>query len=221
MKKSSRNNRSFTPTIIATLLLVVAVTATRANDLVTDPGPGTPTISSGAMTLGYNFSTGSNAILVTALGIWDQGQDGLANAHTIGLWLNGGGPLIASVTVPAGTGAPLSGQFRFVDLATPIQITGVFIIGASYLASDADAYVSNRSGQQATWDSAIAGIGFAASSAPGTGFAYPDNDDGLGSNVGPNLQFSVVPEPSNWLLFLGGGCLVMIVSALRRQTTHR
>ncbi len=124
-------------------------------------------------------------------------QDGLANAHAIGLWLNEGqqGRLAASVTVPAGTAAALSGQFRFVTLATPVLISGDFIIGASYLINDVDAYISNRGGQQATWDSAnFVGIGFGASSAPTTGFTYPNNVDGIGSNIGPNFQFSIVPE---------------------------
>lgn len=202
---------------VAALLISIAITA-NANNLITDPGPGPVTTATGSMTLGYSFSTGSNVIEVTGLGIWDQGQDGLANPHTVGLWDVGGSDLVASVVIPSGTSATLSGQFRFVSLSTPIFISGNFVLGASYAASDADAYIANRDPQQATTDPNIAFIGFAASSSSGTGFTYPNNVDGNGSNVGPNLQFNVVPEPSTIALLIGAGSAVGIVRRSRRKS---
>src|SRR5690348_8395956 len=52
---------------------------------------------------------------ITALGFWDFGQNGLSDSHTVGLWSSDGvaqstinpGVLLASVTVPAGTGGTL------------------------------------------------------------------------------------------------------------------
>lgn len=69
----------------------------------------------GWWTLGYQF-TADGAITVTSLGVYDNAGDGLNISHDVGLW-TAGGILLASATVPSGTGATLNGHFRYVDIA--------------------------------------------------------------------------------------------------------
>jgi hypothetical protein len=210
----------------ATRLTLIALTffsATpfvAANDLITDPGPGTARTSPGDMTFGYSFRAGddSNMLVITALGIWDQGGDGLANSHNVGLWFSTGPssmPIIASVTIPAGTAAPLSGEFRYVSLAQPLYIQGIFVIGASYVANDADLYRANFDPQAATFGAGAQG-GIAFESGAGTGFAYPNLYDGIGQYVGPSAQFTIqaVPEPSVWTM-IGVGSVLLVAIRFR------
>jgi hypothetical protein len=60
-------------------------------------------------------------ITITHLGLIDDGSDGMSAAHAVGVWTNAG-TLLASATVPAGTGGTLVGQFRYVPI-TPIELT--------------------------------------------------------------------------------------------------
>src|SRR5262245_57120066 len=64
-----------------------------------------------AATLGWRFTV-NQPISITALGIFDSGQDGLAQSYSIGIW-NSGGTMIASGTVSSGTSNPLVNQFRY------------------------------------------------------------------------------------------------------------
>ena len=48
----------------------------------------------------------SDDILITQLGVFDDGGDGLVNSHAVGLW-TADGALLASTIVPAGTVASL------------------------------------------------------------------------------------------------------------------
>src|SRR5205823_556088 len=70
--------------------------------IVTSLGPGTTNAAGGDNTLGYDFTVGDTALIVTQLGLWDENGDGLVNAHSVGLW-DDAGALLASVTVPSGT----------------------------------------------------------------------------------------------------------------------
>src|SRR5512135_2603468 len=61
--------------------------------------------NTGTWTLGYSFSANS-PISVVGLGVYDYLGNGLNVAHDVGLW-NASGTLLASTTVPAGSGASL------------------------------------------------------------------------------------------------------------------
>jgi hypothetical protein len=79
--------------------------------------------------LGLDFNVNSS-ITVTQLGAFDSGGLGFSPGITVGLYqrLPGGDPnddhagaLLASVTI-VGTEGTLSGNYRFVDLATPLTL---------------------------------------------------------------------------------------------------
>lgn len=65
-------------------------------------------------TVGWQFTTNS-AVTVRDLGVLDSAQDGLVQAHDVGIF-NAAGALLVGATVPVGVGAPLINQFRYAPL---------------------------------------------------------------------------------------------------------
>ena len=183
-----RNARFFSsPVLIACLGLCVA-REVAANAIITDPGPGSTGAFGSTTTAGYDFTVGVAPIFVNALGLWDQNQDGFTNAHSIGLWDNAGNLVTAGAVAP-GTVNPLSGEFRYATLPMPVMLQAgtTYVLGATYVDADADRFIFNTGGDQATFDPAVT---------PGNarglaGFlVFPSLDNGAGSFVGPNAQFS-------------------------------
>ncbi len=72
---------------------------------------------------GFRFTVGATNLTVTDLGFFDQGGNGLGEAHAVGIYDVGSQQLIVSATLPAGTEAALDGAFRYVPLATPGTLT--------------------------------------------------------------------------------------------------
>lgn len=89
-------------------------------------------------TRGYSFNVTLSGLVATHLSFWDQGGDGLAEAHDIGLW-DPAGVLLASTTVSSGTGATLLDGFRIVDIADIALPIGVgYTVGAVFVNGSAD-----------------------------------------------------------------------------------
>ena len=88
-------------------------------------------------TQGWMFGV-SSSILVTDLGVFDDGSDGLGEAHDVGLWACSSaactsGSLLVNATVAAGTSPSLVNSFRYVSLLSPVTLTpGDYVIGAAY-----------------------------------------------------------------------------------------
>ncbi len=160
-------------------------------------------------TRGWEFAPRRD-ILITQLGVFDSGGDGLISPHEIGLWRRdpGGftGTLLASVTVPAGTDTSLIGGYRWVSIS-PVVIrfgSGFYTVGAQYSTGDADDMVTP----------------YPAPFAPDIGLVQANGKVALGSELAfpfaywggpcegcpaerffePNFQYTVVPEPSVWFL---------------------
>ena len=151
----------------------------------------------------------SNSININALGIWDEGADGLAHSHDVGLWNSTGSLLIASTTVTnaATSVASTSADGRWLAvLVGNITLTpGTYVLGATFLNRDADlARLSATS-------SGISGVTFsnALQQTNTSVLTFPTQNS---SNVnagsfGPNafLLPSSVPEPGSVGLFVGMG----------------
>jgi hypothetical protein len=191
-----------------------------------------------AGTRGWGFSlvdlsfTGTNAnnqFLITQLGVFDDGGDGLVNTHQIGLW-RADGTLLRAATVPAGTAAPFADGYRWVPIdpyilryaRNPFVVDSTAIIAAQYSAGDADDLVTPYRG---TLGSGIYPMingypspGWYAYGAdfPFPGLRTPPPGEG---ELGPgfwevNFRYAIVPEPSSLALLSGGLCLFV---ALKRR----
>jgi len=191
------------------LTVLVWSTSVYADVLLIDPGTtltGTP--NGATYTVGFDFTVGSAPLLVTELGIWDQGQNGLDNQHMVGLW-DTSGLLLTSLTIPSGTSSTLDGQFRYISLDSPVLLAANsdFVIGASYISGDSDRFLIARTYENANpiFDAAVTPGLERFGTDPST-LTFPSFSDGspnLG-DFGPNMMFTVVPEPS--VLCLIGLC---------------
>lgn len=174
-------------------------------------------------TKGWGFArTGypsTNTIYITALGVFDQDNDGLANAHQVGLWRDDGS-LLASTTVAAGTTSTLVEGYRFVPIP-PMAIPGgfhFFIVAAQYSGGDMDDYIPGVGNTRAPIVlSPPAGKYGLGANLP---FPYYQTSPSGEGSYGPvywqaNFQFSYnIPEPASWQ-FVGTGLLLLL---LRRRS---
>jgi hypothetical protein len=150
--------------------------------------------------VGWQFDVLS-PVMVTGLGWFDEGGDGLVTAHMVGVW-DGTGTLLTSVLVPAGTAASLDGQFRTVGI-TPIVLgvgTG-YIVGGENFFSNTERLASRV---DQTVDPRLRYID-ATFSNIGSGFVRPTQfsvaDTGF---YGPSFSLdSVPPIPAPGALVLG------------------
>lgn len=167
-------------------------------------------------TQGWEFRV-TAPITVTALGIFDDGADGLVDPHTVGLWTDSA-TLLASLTVPEGTGTTKVGSFRYVDLVTPIQLTAGqhYVIGGLYLGTrdggtldpdpaDRDMFISIGNTPLRTFAPEIEFIDPRISSQQTSGLLFPTVQSlhGYDAILGPSFLFEAtrqVPEPPTFAL---------------------
>ena len=169
-------------------------------------------------TRGYVFNvTVVEGVAATHLSVYDDGGNGLAEAHPVGLW-NTSGVLLASATVPSGTTAPLdaSGKFRAVDIPDVLLPQGSnYAVGALFLADSGDKQAFN-------WTSSATapGISFVEGrfdSQGGAVLTFPIEPIAVGL---PGGSFDVVPVPEPSLPLLAvAACGVAGVRWLRRWAT--
>jgi hypothetical protein len=180
--------------------------------------------------IGWEFTTGSQALSVSQLGVFDFSQDGLLTTHDVAIYNASTHASVVSATVPAGISAPLSGFFREANVAPTVLApdTG-YVIAASWV-QNADPFV---------WSPGIPSPSAAAvnlSVSPsvtlgltGTGLPasarYEDTTSSLqfptkriadffpgdprAVFIGPNFTFSpvAVPEPSSLTLACAGALI--------------
>lgn len=65
--------------------------------------------------VGADFTVGPDDVWVDSLGFYDKNEDGLAQSHRVGIW-DSSDNLVVEVTVPSGTTAELSDNFRWVSI---------------------------------------------------------------------------------------------------------
>ena len=199
---------------ILLLLLGVNVAVATSIDLLMPPS--VYTASGGTVyyaTAGYAFTTKTNALAVTRLGLLRTGAfSGLGSyVATLGLWQNDG-QLLATTSIT--TSSIVEGDFWWVSLDQVVTLTPntTYRVGAQ---SDRLAY--NNNPMPESWVSDQVTLNGAVSGTAQSTFSFPQRGPDGNPLVGPNVTFNVVPEPSTYALLLltGAGWLLW----MRRKAT--
>ena len=155
-------------------------------------------------TVGYSFTVGQSSLRVSALGVYDTLSDGLLFANTVGIWTNAGA-LIGSVTIPAGTGATLTNNFRWSSVSPFDLISGqTYRIGAfsSTEVRFSGQVPSGGANPTFTTSGDITLIGVVRNN--DFSFAFPSESGNAGQAViGGNAMYSAIPEPSTYAALFG------------------
>jgi len=174
--------------------------------------------------LGYNFTTGSTPITVTALGYINDGFNG---THTVALFQVATQQIVpgATATVTTVGGGPTSTTFSYTDLASPItlaaftqyQIVSQFFAGEHYY-TQAEGFLSQFG---LTLDTAVYSDYGAPPATPE--FAVNTYFPNTPGNFGPNFKVLIpdtsptpVPELSS-IYLLASGAAGLALSRLRKS----
>ena len=194
--------------------------------------------------IGTSFTVGSSNILVTELGAWGGAgysngaidtEPTLPESTTAYLW-DSSNNLLGSVSLTAGqsatTASSVSGQgWAFGSLATPILLTAgdTYYISNETFAptaqTDADPATPGLGYTRLPASDLTVGSGIEASSmegaytgqSPGAAPAFPGSDAGS-PTYGGNFEYTVVPEPTTWVMMLGGIAALVLVRRARRDS---
>jgi PEP-CTERM motif len=208
-----RMNRFMIFGLVAGLVFLAAPAVQAAFDpAVTFTGNTSTNFVTPAETVGWQFAVSGN-ILVTGLGVFDSGQDGLLTNHTVGIWLTSApATLLASGTVASGTAGTLVNQFRYVSIAPTLLVPGTYTIGATW-GPIGDTYIAGSPLPNFHTDSRITFLG--AEYIEAVPLTMPNTSASFfGQGIfGPNLS---VPEPGT-LILLGSGLLGLAIAGSRKK----
>lgn len=135
-------------------------------------------------TAGWEFRVNA-ALTVTALGVFDCNDNGLAEGHEVGLFDKAGPTLLATATVPPGTAADLVAHFRGIPIpALPLVAGHTYVIAALYPKTGTDCVVDDGDFH---FDPRITFVTGRQTFSPTGGFHYPT--DVVGDRFGPTFLF--------------------------------
>ena len=171
-------------------------------------------------TFGWAFSTTTN-ISLTALGYFDNGEDGFVTSHDVGVW-NSAGALVASATVAAGTSSALDGHFRYASIAPITLAAGHYRIGGVHIgdsSGNGDWYGYDPTNVAYGPEIKYEGYRFEPTngSTTLTDPTYAGKDSGY---FGGNFKYTMseVPTPSSVAALIGMGLMGLIASRKRGST---
>lgn len=196
--------------VVALLISALACSAQSVPAIGRDPAE-VPEVFGGGGRLGWTFFVQA-PVRVTALGLYDEGRDGLFDAQQISIWRDNSGrttaPFIAPYTaslvtiieIPSGTAALLVGSWRVMqlDTALTLQPGGYELAGTVLSTRDPSTFLRGNDPESPRMEPHIL-LG-----TPAQGSFLPPDEYPLtyGAYLGP-MFFIEVPEPTIPNLILG------------------
>lgn len=164
---------------------------------------------------GWEFVV-NEAITVTHLGLYDDGNDGLLGDHPIGVFRLSDSQLLTSGTLNSGTEDTLVDGFRYIDTPDVTLDFGETYVISFYSTDSNDLDLTlSLSGLSvnpaitlkvpARWETDTGGLVLPSNYADALFDPY---------RIGPNFQFTVVPEPTTFTL-LGLASLALLTTRKR------
>jgi hypothetical protein len=172
----------------------------------------------GGQTIGFSFTVLS-PITIGALGMWDEGADGLSNLHIVGLWASDQTELATAIV--SGSSNPVAsssgfGQWLFEDIAPLVLNPGTYFIGAFYQGGGDPDFLRTEATATTIPEVAFGTTRFFISGE----LAFPANansdaDDGINANL---LTIpAAVPAPSTLLTVAIAVAGLSVVRVWRRR----
>lgn len=149
-------------------------------------------------TVGYSFTVQESPLLVSRVGVLEVGNTpGLNNQNLVGIWTDAGS-LLSMQLIPAGTSPVFENNFRWVDLSSPLLLEAntTYRVGAQANEERYSGFLPGYGGSlyNSSVSSHVSINGAVRNNQNGV-FSFPNTDPMSNSVViGPNLDFSVVPE---------------------------
>ena len=171
-------------------------------------------------TVAYDFAVGSSDLLLTHMGIYDSSLEGLSYDHDTVVW-DSTGMIIVSAVVLQGNEAQLFDGFRFNSVDSPVTLHAgqTYVVGARYTSGDDVAY------SPGTWDPTanphFSSVGANHAIFESDSLEFPGSFNGTDPVWGPSFQYSVVPEPSTYALFLCGIAIILFSKRKYMQIATR
>ncbi len=176
--------------------------------------------SGGDQLYGWNFDV-LDPITVTSLGVYDNGSDGLAIPHDVGIFRVSDTALMGSTTVPDGLGGTLDGGFRYTAVAPFALAPGAYVIAMTMPEFNGDTqYIETDSGSVVTApEIAYTTSAFDQPAVFVLSFPNPASNGSFAEGMfGPNFQFdgAAVPDAGSTMGLLAAG-LTCLVGLRRRR----
>jgi Domain of unknown function (DUF4082) len=143
-----------------------------------------------AVTFGYAFSFNQD-VLVSAVGIFDSGDNGLIYTNRLGIWTDSGS-LLASKLFDSTVSPVLDSHFRWLSLDTPLLLSAHTAYRVGTFGSEPGLLGSVVLGSLSTNVTFIAQVGSSSGS-----FTFPQSSTQRTSGtayIGPNLRYTKIPE---------------------------
>jgi hypothetical protein len=184
-----------------------------------------PTSLDRQLSLGWLFST-NEMVHVSGLGYYDDGGNGFATDHEIGIF-DSGGSLLVSAFVHTGTSDTLIGHFRYTDIpAIDLPAGQSFTLAATTFGAS-DPWAFGTAGTSIAGFTVDPAISVAANASrynyqSDNVLRRPGDSVGYTAYFGPNLLIgsstpSAVPEPSVAAIGLAGGIVTCLTCLARRK----